>query len=901
MLFLHNLFSHAVIPSNFVVRWLSLAAILFICFLPTSLAAQKKISIFILPFEIYSIEDLTYLEADITKAIKIQLEQEGARVLVPTMEPDALWRQEAKSLEGIRRLGLQSGADYIIWGSLTRLGQQFSLDAKMVELFGRKKQFVFSIEGQGLENLPLRVNELSREMGLKLFKREKIAKIQIEGNERIEADAINRVIKTAPGDIYRVKNLSDDLKAIYAMGYFEDVRIEAEDQPEGKVIIFKVKEKKTIRAINTKGGSDVFKEDEVLEVLTIKPGSILNIYLIQNNILRIENLYKEKNYHNVKIDYKIIERDNNSVDLEFHIKEGEKVRIKHIIFEGNSAFSDKELNKEMKTSKKGFLAWFTGSGELKREDLNEDIAKLAAFYHNQGYIRAKVGEPLVEIKADWIDITIKISEGPKFKVGKVDVAGDLLLPREKFLEKLKIQKEEFYNREILRKDIITLSDFYADEGYAFADIAPRIKEDVEQLVVDITFVVRKGNQVYFEEILITGNTKTRDKVIRRQLNVYEQELFSSTRLKSSIQNLHRLDFFKDIQVDTSKGSSDDKMKLKIDVEEKPTGSFTFGGGYSNIEKIFIMASVSQKNLFGRAQILDLRVELGDETDRYSINFVEPWLFDIPLSAGFRIYNWKSTFDTYNKDAFGASISVGYRIFNFTRLRFVFAHDSSQLLITDPDGVPISIRDLVATFGEGEDIITNSVTGILTYDSRNLMFSTTDGSNHKLTVEYAGFGGDIKFIKSTGQLAWFRPLFWKFVGFVRAKAGYGSEGEDGAWPDYDRFFLGGINSLRGYEREELSPLDENGNLIGGDKFVQFNFELIFPLIKDVGLDGLIFYDTGDVYTEDQDVELDSLRESVGFEFRWNSPMGPLRVAYGYKLDPQPGEKKSRWEFSMGVAF
>ena len=889
---------------NYLAFWLCLIGLSGMCFFPTALYARKKVSVTILPFEIYASDDLSYLELEISNVIKKFLEQEGAVVLVSPVDADKTGKQKAPNIKHVRQLGLAVGADYIIWGSMTWVGQQFSLDAKLLELFGAQTPDILSIEGQGIENLPASVNALARDIGVKLFAQEKIVEIRIQGNDRIEDDAIKRVIKANAGDIYRVKNLSEDLKAVYRMGYFDDVRIEAENGPLGKIIIFTVKEKQTIRRVKIKGSLSIFDETELLDELTIRRGSILNINKIQSSIDRIESLYKEKNFHNIRVDYEIVERDNNQADLIFKIKEGKKIRVKQILISGNNAFTDKELKskKVMATREKGFFSWISGSGDLKREVLNEDVARITAFYHNHGYVRARVGEPKVEYKDDYIEITLKINEGPRFKVGKVDLDGDFLIPKEKLLEKLRIQKEEHYNRQIVRRDILMLTDFYANQGYAYADISPRISEDSEQLIVNITYVIRKGKQVFFEEIIITGNRKTRDKVIRRQLRVYEQELFSGNRLKRSVRNLHRLDYFKDVKVNTSRGSADDKMVLKIDVEEKSTGAFTFGGGYSNTEKVFIMTSISQKNLFGRGQILDLRANWGDETKRYSINFTEPWLFDIPLTAGFKIYNWNSDFDEYEKSSLGGAIRLGYPIFDFTRLSVSFARDVSQIEVIEDGQLPQSIQDLVDEAGEDEDIITNTVTTSLSYDSRDRAFAPTEGQDHRLVVELAGFGGDIQFFKSILELGWYVPLAGALTGFIHAKGGYGREGDDGIWPDYERFFLGGINSLRGFDEDDLSPIDENGNEIGGDKFVQFNFEVIFPLLPDAGLNGVVFIDTGNVEAEDARLDLGDLRTSTGFELRWNSPIGPIRLAYGYILDPQPTDaNRSQWEFSLGAAF
>ncbi|MBT8350261.1 MAG: outer membrane protein assembly factor BamA, partial [Deltaproteobacteria bacterium] len=359
------------------------------------------------------------MQTEIPQVLKKHLEQEGVTISDVDKQKVLSLENMVKGKDQVRNLGIQSGADYIIWGSMTWIGKQFSLDIKMMDVFGRGLPIIFSTESRGIENLPHEVKKIAGNISLKLFKREVIIKIIIEGNRRIETDAIKRVIVAAPGDVFIPKNLSNDLKAVYKMGYFEDVRVEAESSSKGKLIFFKVKEKPTIRKIILKGNSSRFKDEKIKENLNIKTGSILNIVKVQKNIKRIEALYKEKNYHNVKIDYKAIELKNNQADLTFIIEEGGKVRIKTIKFIGNNAYPEKKLKRIIKSSEKGFFSWLTSSGDLKREDLNDDVARLAEFYHNNGYIQAKIGEPKVEFKENIIEITIKIKEGLRFKVGQV--------------------------------------------------------------------------------------------------------------------------------------------------------------------------------------------------------------------------------------------------------------------------------------------------------------------------------------------------------------------------------------------------------------------------------------------------------------------------------------------------
>jgi outer membrane protein insertion porin family len=854
---------------------------------------QEPVRVIVLPFEIHAREDISYLQMEIPKLLKRELTEEGAVVLDPAAASNPNWREQITVPAGLRELGIDTGADSLIWGSLTRIGNKYSLDARMISPFEEETNSFF-LQGEGIENLIGSVRDLARSLSQKLFKRAKVAKIVVEGNSRIESDAIERVIKTKPGDLFLPKDLSADLKSVYAMGYFEDIRIEAEDSPEGKIVTFHVQEKPTIRNIAF-SGNKVFKDEEIRENLTIKAGSILNIFQIQNNIRRIEELYKGKNYHNIQVSYKILERERNVADLQFSIDEGQKIMIREIDFVGNEAFPDKDLKKIMKTSEKGFFSFITSSGELNKEELNQDVNKLSAFYQNRGYIQAIIGEPQLEYRDNWIHVTIKVEEGPRFKVGKTDVSGDLVKPKEELLSKLKISKEKFYNRETLRSDVLALTDIYSDEGYAYANVSPRIDRKVDELAVDITFEVQKGKQAYFEKINISGNTKTRDKVIRRELDVYEQELYSGRRLKRGVRNLYRLDFFEDIKVNTPRGSTDEQMILDIEVKEKPTGAFSFGGGYSSIDSMFLVANVTQRNLFGKAQRLDLGAHLGGRTTQYTLSFTEPWLFDIPLSAGFDVYDLNRDYDTYDKDAQGGMLRFGYPIYDFTRVYLSYRFERADIRNVTSDAAR-SIREL-----EGFNI-QSSMSASVQYDSRDRVFNPTEGADHSLTVEYAGLGGDIGFLKLIGDTGWYIPLFWETVGFVHGRAGVVRESADKILPDYEKFYMGGIRTLRGYDWQDISLLDEEGAKIGGEKFVQFNLEYIFPLVKKAGLSGVAFFDTGNVYASDEEMDLGSLFMSAGGGVRWYSPIGPIRLEWGYPLNPDEGMRNTgRWEFSMGGSF
>ncbi len=848
----------------------------------------------VLPFDIYAGEKMAYLKDEIPKAIANKLSTDGAAIVkVPLVPPDGK-SPDTLDPEQIRKAGRAAGADYVIWGSMTWIDDQYSIDAKLVDTATAQPVRSYFASGRGIENIPHTVADLSRELGFHVFKRVKVVGVQVSGNQRIESDAILKNVHTAPGDVFLTRSLSEDLKRIYAMGYFDDVRIESEDGPGGKTIIINVREKPTIRKIRFKGNA-IFENDDLMAALDIKTGSILNDLSIQKNIERIESRYREKNYQNVQVSHQVEKLANNQGDLTFTIKEGAKVRIKSITFIGNAIYPDKKLKSVMKTSEKGLFSWLTSSGDLKKEDLEQDISKLTAFYQNHGFIEARIGDPAIETKDNWMYIKIKVHEGPRFKVGAISLAGDLIRPKNELMDKIKIGKEAYFNRHVLRNDMVTLSDMYADAGYAYPSIIPKVGEDNEKKIVNIRINIQKGPRVYFEQINIGGNTRTRDKVIRRTLKVEEGGLFSGKQLRRSIRNLHRLGYFDDVQVNTRKGSGDDKMILDIDVKEKSTGNLSLGGGYSSVDKVFATGAITERNLMGYGLNLQLKANISAKTTRFSLSLTDPWLFDIPLSAGIELYNWNYDYDTYDKKSKGGSLKFGYPIFDDTRLYFKYYLDVADIDNIDEDAAQ-SIKDL-----EGKNV-TSAVVGTLRYDSRDRFFFTTRGQDHRFSIEYAGLGGDVKFVKYTGELGVYFPIIYGLVGFLHTEGGYVEKQADGLLPDYERFYLGGIHSVRGFKWRDISAHDDTGAEIGGDKYVQFNVELHIPLLKEAGILGVLFYDTGNVFGKDDAIDLGKLRQGAGYGIRWNSPIGPIRLERGHILDPEGDENsRGRWEFSMETSF
>lgn len=860
--------------------------------------SESQPHLLVFPFQVNSTSDLGYLRTQIADVLGRQLEKSGAVPLALTEEEtQTLLQSETASAEQFQQFGALHAADHLIWGSFTQIGENFSIDASLITVDESAPPQRFFIEGRNLENLLVVINELSDQMALKLFRHESVADIKIAGNQRIETDAILRQIKTQKGGLYKPSEISKDLQAVYKMGYFDDVRAESEDSAQGRIITFHLKEKPTIRRVHIRGNSFI-KEEKIRENLTIDTGAVLNVFKVRSNVEQIETVYREKNYYNAKIEYEIVPLDNNQADLDFIIDEGKKLYVTQIHFEGNKQVDTKELKKILKTSEKGFFYFLSSSGDLKREVLDQDVSRLTSLYQNRGYINARVGEPAVDIQEKEIHITFKVDEGPQYKVGAVDIVGDLISDKQEMLASLSINKETYFNREKVRNDVLSLTDQYADLGYAYADIAPTTRQDSEKLLVDITYTIRKQQLVYFENIMISGNTRTRDKVIRRELVVQEQGLYSNKDLKRSIRNLYRLEYFEDIKVDTIKGSADDQMVLKLDVTEKATGTFSFGVGYSSEENAFVMGSISKDNLFGRGQTVDFTGQIGSNTNLYTFSFIEPWLFDIPLMAKFKAYNEEKDFDAYIRNRTGSGLLFGYRIFDFTNVYLGYDFDITDIEIEVAEDAPDSVLDLEGTY------ITSSANVSLVYDSRDRRFSASEGSKHSIFYEYAGLGGDIGYHKYILQSQKYLPLFSGLIGFINGKFGYVQPNDTNKLlPDYEKFYLGGIDSLRGFgwHGVHLTEINSRGNevKVGGDKMAQLNLELIFPVTPAAGVNGVVFYDTGNIY--DGNVDLSDLRHTAGVGIRWLSPLAPIQLMYGWVLDRRDEDSSGRFEFSLGGNF
>uniref|UniRef100_A0A7V6A4U1 Outer membrane protein assembly factor BamA n=1 Tax=Desulfobacca acetoxidans TaxID=60893 RepID=A0A7V6A4U1_9BACT len=860
----------------------------------------KKVALF--PFPVLSKVPRDYLGEKVTEEFEKRFKAEGLTVVpLEDLKKEIAASKEPMTDKLAKEIGQRQGADTVVYGQVVIVGEAVALEAHVIDLSGRLAPVVLKLQGTGISSLPGLARQMAGEAALRTVGKERIKKIAVRGNHRIEADAIVGVMQTREGDLVNPTKLREDLKAIYKLGYFTDVRFDISETPQGRVLTIIVKEKPSIHDIIFRGNFNI-KSKALKDAMEIKNLTVASEPIIKEAIEKGLKVYREKGYYGAKITYSLEPLTPEEVNLVFNVEEGGPVTIKEIRFEGNTAFTAKELKKVIETKEKGLplISRITGAGKLVQERLEQDAEKIGAFYFNHGYIKAKVGEPKVDVEGGWAYITFPITEGPQFKVGKVDFQGDLLESKEDLFKKIHINKENIYSREVIQKDITTLSDLYADQGYANADVTPLLKENDKTRTVDITFDITKGKKVYFERIEIAGNVKTRDKVIRRELRVYEQELFNATKLKEGMKNLKRLEYFEDVNLSTSPGTTPDRINLKVTVKEKPTGSFGVGVGYSTQDHLVGMIEVSQNNLFGRGQRLQVQAMIGSIASRYRISFTEPYLFDRPLGLGIDVYNWMRIYDEYTQNSTGGSIRLAHplrwkytKLFGSYRWDYVKLYDLSFSALNTPTIVQASKIHNTSAMSIG-----------VARDTRDSLFTPTHGMNSSATIEWAGLGGQVAFLRYIVDQAFYRPLKWNTVGVFHVRGGYLQALGYGQQPSYELFYLGGIDTIRGFRYATISPRDPvTHDRVGGNKFFQVNTEWRFPVprLKNYGIVGLVFFDCGNVYGSSARLITPNVRTSLGGGIRWFSPMGPLRVEWGYNLDKKSYEQQSAWEFTIGGSF
>ena len=876
---------------------LALALVSTIPMVPSRAQAERPLKVLLFTLRYLGPDDHAFLAGEVGDAVARHI-QAGGHQLTKVDKP-------APSPGQLLTFVKDFDADLAIYGTISLLGQVVRVDLRLASIKEGRLSLEAAAAQAPLGQRQMLLERVSNRISEALVRPMTVASVGVYGNKRVDTDAILAVVTTKKGAQYDPKTLAKDIKAIYGMDFFDDVQVDVEETPAGKRVTFLVREKPSIRKVLIKGNKKI-KTDKISDVIDLKQYTIISDQRLKENVEKIKALYAQKGYLDAEVSVSVKRISTEAADVVLDITEGDQILIKKIEIEGNKAFPDDELKDLMEvTEKKPFwtpslkniMALFKGSaGALQWDALDRDLARIAAYYHNHGYIDAKVGRPRVRRKGKWLYVTIPVEEGSIYHVGSISIEENYFHDTSKLLEKLEIKKEKVYNQEVLRQDIVKLTDVYADEGFAYADIEPQMHKDPDKKLVDIVLKVDTGPKVSFERIEISGNTRTRDKVIRRELRVYELSPFSATGLRTSQKRLQRLGYFEEVKLNPTKGSAEDRMRLNVKVKERPTGTFSIGAGYSSVDKLMVMGEISQRNFLGKGQTVSFKGILGATTNRYSFSFYEPYFRDTKLSFGFDLYNWEREYEDYTRDSSGAAVRFGYPLTDNLSVFWGGRVDNTDLTDIYDYTSPV-IRDSL-------DIkTTHSVNMGLSYDSRDDYYFPTEGWVNSASIEYAGgpLGGDSAFVKIQGATSYYHPIWRSLVGHVKIGAGWVTEGSGGKLPIFEKFFIGGIDTVRGYKYGNISPIDPNtGDRIGGEDMAYMQNEVIFPIVKDMGLHGVVFMDMGNVWPKEE-FDLTELRKSVGMGIRWLSPMGPLRIEWGYNFDRQPGDDKSNFEFRMGGSF
>lgn len=729
-----------------------------------------------------------------------------------------------------------------------------------------------------------------------------IADVVISGNDRVSVASVRSVLKILPGQSASAEEIDQAVQDIFALGRFDNVAAEVSDNNGAKILTFLVTERPLLRDIRLEGFDEISEED-LRELITVTTPALYNPRQVKATVAAFKQAYVEEGYRAAQIEPVVTTDENNEAILTFKIDEGENILVGKVLLDGNQVFDDDELKDLIETRERWWLSWLTGRGTYREDMAQNDVILIMQHYHDHGYMDVDVRQPLVTLSDDnkYLELLIEIDEGIQYRVGTIKISGDILSSEDELMELVSMTPEEVFSRSDLRKSVLAINDLYADQGYAYVNVAPLTKKDKIQQKIDLTFDIEQGPLVHIDEIRISGNTKTRDKVIRRQLDLAEGDQYSASKIRASRRGVRNLGFFETVNIRDSEGDDASLANLDIEVVERPTGTFTLGAGYSSVDKFVAQGSISQENFQGYGIKLDLAASLGGASTTYRVGVTDPYFLDTKWTLGFDVYKREQDWTDFSEDTTGGALRAGYPLSRNVKGLLTYRYEEKTIY-------DITSESLIITEQEGDSTL-SSITAALNRNSTDYYQDPSSGGISKLTFEYAGLGGTDHFGKVVGSHRQFWPLFLGTVVSLHGQIGYVYETTSEPIPIDEKFFLGGLRSIRGFETREVGPrepdLNDQGEIvgytfIGGEKSAFFNLEYLIPISKSLGLKGVVFFDAGNAWLDEEDYFQD-MRYSAGGGIRWFSPLGPLRFEWGYNLDPKDDEKRTIFEFSIGTAF
>ena len=724
-----------------------------------------------------------------------------------------------------------------------------------------------------------------------------VREIEVVGNQRIEQSAILGRISLKVGDPLNPETTREQIRRIYDMGFFEDVQVQTQPVPNGVKMVFVVREKQFIVDIVFDGNSH-FSDEKLTEVITLRSQVFLDQKEVKVSAEKIREAYREDGFQKASVIPIVQALDETRNRITFFIRESKRGKITTIIFDGRTVVRKKDLLDVMANQEwVPILSWITDAGILREEELPNDVERIKEVYSNRGYLDIQVGLPTVAVSKDGesFTLTFRIEEGQPYTIGTVKLEGNTFFEDEELELGSLVTSGEVFQRAKVREEVTRITDLYGERGYSFAEVTPDLDPKFETLTADITFKIKEGSLIRVREIRISGNDKTRDNVIRRELRVDEQEVIDSVALKRSFQRLNNLNFFETVEILPTQ-VEEDKVDLEVKVKEKPTGSFSVGGGFSTLDQFSIVANITEGNLFGLGYVVRVRGQLSGRRTIGVLSFRNPAVFDGPTSFQVDVFSTETDFLTYEEKRQGGTIQFGRSFSEYIAGSLTLvgeaitiknpALDAPQFIV-DQVGDQSTTGFRTSLFRDSRDNFLNPRRGIRTGVRTGFGTEVLGGTN-----DFYSLGFDV--VKYTPLPLWDLRVATK--GRFGIAEGYGGD----PVPLTELFFVGGINSVRGFEFGRAGPVTASDTVEGGNRQIIFNGELIFPVIQDAKLDGVLFFDYGKGFAEEEDLSLD-LRPATGLEVRWVSPFGPLRAAYGLNLDPEPNEKNAVFEFSIGSVF
>ena len=734
----------------------------------------------------------------------------------------------------------------------------------------------------------------------------KVASIDIRGNKKIELPAIEGRLTLKPGDPYTPENVRGQIKILYETGYFEDVQVETDSTPEGIALAFVVREKPFITEIVFDGNEEL-SDDKLKEKITIKSQAFLDQQQAKESAEKIRLAYQEDGFFSAQVIPIVQTLDEDRKRLTFFIKEGDKAKVKTVNFEGMRSATKSEVFKV--TATREWVPWYglftqlklpsflSDAGVLKREEMNNDVERIREVLLNKGYLNAQVGLPSVELSEDkkWFNVTYAVNEGEPFTVSEVGFRGNTVFEDPELRDKMKIKPGEIFQRQKIRDEITRLTDLYGSKGYAFADVVPNVNPNAEERTATIILTIKEGEMMRIRQININGNDKTKDNVIRRELRVDEQDVIDTPSLKRSFQRLNNLNFFETVEILPQQVDAD-KVDLNVRVKEKPTGQFSIGGGFSTLDKLVAIADITEGNLGGNGWMGRIRGQLGQQRTLGLITFRNPYLNDSLTSMQIDFFRSQTNYITYFERKTGASLTFGRWLSEYVSGSISLVAEELNFSDPTPDAPELVLSQL------GTQTTTGFRTS-LARDTRDYFLDPRTGMRTSVGFDLGTpyLGGTNDFYKYYLDAVRYTPLPFDTRFAIRAR--YGSaEGLNGKpIPLTERFFVGGINTMRGFVFGRAGPVTASGSLLGAAKELIFNNDFIFTISSEAKLNGVIFFDWGNGFNDGESVSFGALRKAAGLEGRWISPFGPLRAAYGINLDPREGERQGVFEFTIGSLF